>query len=47
MKSFNKSTDLEKTLRESGVSRRDFLKYCGTIAVTLGSFAAAFLAAPR
>ena len=36
MKSFNKSTDLEKTLRESGVSRRDFLKYCGTIAVTLG-----------
>ena len=36
MKSFNRSTDLEKTLRGSGVSRREFLKYCGSIAVTLG-----------
>jgi len=32
MKSFNKSTDLEKTLRGSGVSRREFLKV-GALAV--------------
>jgi hydrogenase small subunit len=36
MRHFNKSTDLEAALKEAGVSRRDFLKYCGAVAATLG-----------
>ena len=36
MRHFNKSTDLDASLKEAGVSRRDFLKYCGAVAASLG-----------
>ena len=36
MRHFNKSTDLDVALKEAGVSRRDFLKYCGAVAASLG-----------
>ncbi len=36
MRHFNGSKDLGAALKDAGVSRRDFLKYCGTIAASLG-----------
>jgi hydrogenase small subunit len=36
MRHFSKSTDLGAALKEAGVSRRDFLKYCGAVAASIG-----------